>query len=127
MLDLLNTAAVGTRVTIGHCRRREHKRKRTGCLLPRRTAARAAKHGPEIVLNELILNNTVVISSSTCSFRRIKSMSLVSEKEVKEKKGWERKKITATQTVFFIYFFSQYIFSPFFYIFEQSTFENFLL
>lgn len=102
MLDLLNTAAVGTRVTIGHCRRREHKRKRTGCLLPRRTAARAAKHGPEIVLNELILNNTVVISSSTCSFRRIKSMSLVSEKEVKEKKGWERKKITATQTVFFI-------------------------
>ena len=29
-------------------------------------------------------------------------MSLVSEKEVKEKKGWERKKITATQTVFFI-------------------------
>lgn len=54
-------------------------------------------------------------------------MSLVSEKEVKEREGWEREKITATQIVFFIYFFSQYISSLSFYIFEQSTFENSLL
>lgn len=87
MLDLLNTAATGTRVTIGHCRRREHKRKRTGCLLPRRTEARAAKRGPEIVLNELILNNIVVILSNTCSFRKIKSSSRPLEKKQERNAG----------------------------------------
>lgn len=57
MLDLPNAVAAPTRVTIGHCRRREHKRKRTGYLPSRRIAARAGNRGPEIVSNELIPNN----------------------------------------------------------------------
>lgn len=47
-------------------------------------------------------------------------MSLVSEEEVKERVGWERKKITATRIVFFIYFFSHYIFPLFFLYFRAK-------
>ncbi|KAG7212154.1 hypothetical protein KM043_012496 [Ampulex compressa] len=65
VLDLLNTASAGTRVTIGHYCSKGHKGKRTGYLLPR-TEARAAERGPEIVLKEPIVNNTGVTPSNTC-------------------------------------------------------------